>query len=167
MEGKEINVIDNIIQAISILNKTDDYLEKLVGNLSDCDKLNSDFEHIIENYDLEKIDLKKLYVQMQMNYNRRRKIKKDMQINIYYKNNIAKLGISTQREFLIQGLKNLTGKLDTEYKERLLTDEHLSKLLIKEEVNVAKRGRGRPKKEQSGKNDENLNILDEVFVNER
>ena len=45
-----INIIDNLIEAISILNKTDEYLENLGDRLSECDQLKSDFEHIIEIY---------------------------------------------------------------------------------------------------------------------
>lgn len=49
MEGENINIIDNIIQAVSILNKTDEYLESLTNRLSECDSLVSDYEHFIEN----------------------------------------------------------------------------------------------------------------------
>ena len=42
MEEENINIIENIIQAVSILNKTDEYLESLVTRLSECDSLSQE-----------------------------------------------------------------------------------------------------------------------------
>ena len=71
MEG-EINIIENLIQAVSILNKTDEYLDSLNDRLSEYDSLNSDFEHFIEFTPIEKVNLKELYTFMQQTYQKRR-----------------------------------------------------------------------------------------------
>ncbi len=143
MKGKNINIIDNIIQAISILNKTDEYLESLTNRLSECDSLVSDYEHFIENTPIDEVDLKKLYQNMQDNFIKRRNIKNDMAINDNYKNLTARLNNITNREFLIQNLKNVQSKLGTKYHNRILSNEDIAELKKIEE----KKKRGRPRKE--------------------
>ena len=148
MEEENINIIENIIQAVSILNKTDEYLESLVTRLSECDSLISDYEHFIENTSIEEVNLKALYQDMQKNFMKRRIIKNNMAINGSYKNLVAKLNNSTNREFLIQGLKNTQAKLGTEYHNRVLTQEDIEKLKSIELPEMKKRGR--PKKVEEG-----------------
>lgn len=148
MEEENINIIENIIQAVSILNKTDEYLESLVTRLSECDSLISDYEHFIENTSIEEVNLKALYQDMQKNFMKRRIIKNNMAINGSYKNLVAKLNNSTNREFLIQGLKNTQAKLGTEYHNRVLTQEDIEKL--KSIELPEKKKRGRPKKVEEG-----------------
>lgn len=143
MEGEKINIIDNIIQAISILNKTDEYLESLTNRLSECDSLVSDYEHFIENTPIDEVDLKKLYQNMQDNFIKRRNIKNDMAINDNYKNLTVRLNNMTNREFLIQNLKNVQSKLGTKYHNRILKNEDIEELKKIEE----KKKRGRPRKE--------------------
>lgn len=146
MEEEKINIIDNLIQAISILNKTDEYLESLVSKLSECDSLISDYEHFIENTPIGEVNLEKLYLDMQNNFVRRRQIKNDMTINDNYKNLTMKLNNSSNRQFLIQNIKNVQSKLGTKYHNRILTDSDIEKL--KDFQIVQKKKRGRPKKIQ-------------------
>ena len=138
----DIDVIDNIVQAISILNKTDEYLEGLACKLSECDQMKSDFEHIVENNKCESINLQLFFNEFQKCLLNRRKIKKDLSLSVYYKNNIAKLQEKNNREFLIQGLKNVDNKTDSnDYQNRILTDDILESF-----KNQEKPKRGRPKK---------------------
>ena len=142
----DIDVIDNIIQAISILNKTDEYLEGLACKLSKCDQMKSDFEHIVENNKCESINLQLFFNEFQKCLLNRRKIKKDLSLSVYYKNNIAKLQEKNNREFLIQGLKNVDNKTDSnDYQNRILTDDILENF-----KNQEKPKRGRPKKAKEG-----------------
>lgn len=139
----DIDVIDNIVQAISILNKTDEYLEGLACKLSECDQMKSDFEHILENNKCENINLQLFFNEFQKCLLKRRKVKKDLSLSVYYKNNIAKLQEKDNREFLTQGLKNVDNKTNSnDYQNRILTDDILENLKNKE-----KPKRGRPKKE--------------------
>lgn len=140
----DIDVIDNIIQAISILNKTDEYLEGLTCKLSECDQMKSDFEHIVENNKCENINLQLFFNEFQKCLLNRRKVKKDLALNNYYKNNISKLREKSNREFLIQGLKSIDNeKSDSnDYQNRILTDDILESF-----KNQEKPKRGRPKKE--------------------
>lgn len=148
MEGKNINIIENIIQAVSILNKTDEYLESLTTRLSECDSLVSDYEHFIEGTPINEINLEKLYQDMQNNFMKRRVIKNNIAINDNYKNLTARLNNIANREFLIQSLKNVQSKLGTKYHNRILTQEEIAKL---KEIHIdEKKKRGRPKKVKEG-----------------
>ena len=146
MMEEQINIIDNLIQAISILNKTDEYLESLVFRLSECDSLVSDYAHFIESTPIEEVNLEKLYISMQKNYQRRRIIKNDMILNENYKNLCSRLNNASNRQFLIQGMKNVKSKLGTKYHNRILTSEDVEFLKMKAE----KKRRGRPKKVKEG-----------------
>lgn len=148
MEGENINIIENIIQAVSILNKTDEYLESLTTRLSECDSLVSDYEHFIESTPINEVNLEKLYQDMKNNFMKRRVIKNNIAINDNYKNLTARLNNITNREFLIQNLKNVQSKLGTKYHNRILTQEEIAKL---KEIHIdEKKKRGRPRKVKEG-----------------
>ena len=148
MEGENINIIENIIQAVSTLNKTDEYLESLTTRLSECDSLVSDYEHFIEGTPINEVNLEKLYQAMQNNFMKRRVIKNNIAINDNYKNLTARLNNITNREFLIQNLKNTQSKIGTKYHNRILKQEDIEKL--KDFQTVEKKKRGRPKKLKEG-----------------
>lgn len=143
MKGENINIIDNLIQAISILNKTDEYLESLNDELSKCDSLRSDYEHFIENMEIDKVDLVKLFLSMQEVLKQRRIIKNDMALKENYKSSINRLNNIKNREFLIQDIKNTQSRLGVKYHNRILKEKDVNDLILKEN----KKKRGRPKKE--------------------
>lgn len=140
---EQVDIIENIIRAVSVLNKTDEYADTLVDKLSECDSLNSDYTHFIENTPVEQVNLKKLYMDMQDNFKMRRKIKKDLSIKQSYNIMSDRLNNSANREMLIQKLKNLNSQLNTTYKNRILTEKQVQDLIIDSKN---KRGRGRPRK---------------------
>lgn len=143
MEGENINIIENLIQAVSILNKTESYLDGLNDSLSECDSIISDYEHFIESVDPERVNLNKLFNDMKSVFNRRRIIKNNIALRDTYKSMSNRLSNSGNRELFIQSLKNAQSKLGTKYHNRVLKQEDLLSLQVKEEI---KRGRGRPKK---------------------
>lgn len=147
MEGKDINIVDSVTNAVSLLNNIEKYMNSLDEALSNCDKLNSDFEHLIENENLEEINLKALFSKMQELYTQRRKIKQDKSLAVYFQNNSMKLNSSSNREFLVQGLKTLENKIDTNYNNRVLSDDDIKVIMSKETV---KKKRGRPRKIKEG-----------------
>lgn len=139
---KDIDVIENIIQAISILNGMDNYLESLPNELSYYDSINCDYIHFIENTPVEDVNLKKLYLDMQKNLQKRRCIKRNLAIKDNYNNVRGKLINESQREFIIPALKNAVERYNHEYVNRILTDKNIEDLKIKK--------RGRPKKVKGG-----------------
>ena len=146
MKEEQIDIIDNLVQAVSILNKTDEYLDSLTNRLSECDSLISDYEHFIESTPIEQINLKKLYTDMQNNFNKRRIIKNNLALRDNFRNLTSRLNNSVNRKFLLQDMKTAQSKLATKYHNRILTKEQITQLMIIDEI---KRGRGRPKKIQA------------------
>lgn len=145
MKGETINIVDNLIQAISILNKTDEYLESLTDRLSECDSIICDYYHFIENTDINEINLQELFTNMKDVFLKRRIIKNNMTLKDNYRNLVGKLNNNTNREFLIQSMKNVSSKIETkcQYHNRILKNEQIEVLKNKIEI---KPKRGRPKK---------------------
>lgn len=143
MERERINVIDCLTQAISILNKTDEYLESLCDRLSECDSLISDYQHFIECTNINEINLKELYSNMQEIFKLRRTIKNDLALKVNYQNLVARLNSTTNRQFLLQSMNTTQSKLNTTYKNRILSEEEVQKLTNKKKA-------GRPKKMKEG-----------------
>lgn len=139
MKG-ETNVVENLIHAVSILNKTDEYLENLPNELSECDSLRSDYEHLIENSDLNDIDVNKLFNKFKECLKKRRRVKQDYQIGQHIKSNIDKIKQKENRGILISGVKAYVEKMPQDYTNNILTNEQVDNL------KKVKRGRGRPKK---------------------
>lgn len=135
-----MDIIENLVQAVSILNKTEEYLESLPDRLSECDSLISDYEHLIENNDTSEIDLKKLYNEMKIVLNKRRVVKNNLTLRDNYKNMVARLNNTTNREFFIQNMKNAQSKLGLKYHNRILTEDEIEQLKTKK--------RGRPRKQE-------------------
>lgn len=146
MEEQNMNIIDDIIQAIALLNKTDEYLESLYDRLSKSYSLVSDYEHFIENTPVDEVNLKKLYKDMQSNFIKRRNIKNEITIKDKYEPLIANFNNKTNREFLIQSLKNVQSKLGVKYHNKILTQKDTEEL---KQIDEVKR-RGRPKKVKEG-----------------
>lgn len=141
MKG-EINVVETLVKAVSILNNLDEYLESLDNGLSECDSLISDYEHFIENMEVEKTNLKTLFLNMKAIFKKRRIIKCDMALRENYKKLSMRLNNSTNREFLIQDIKSSESKLGSKYHNRILKEADLKSLSLEN-----KPKRGRPKKE--------------------
>lgn len=135
-----MDIIENLVQAVSILNKTEEYLESLPDRLSECDSLISDYEHLIENNDTSEIDLKKLYNEMKNVLNKRRVVKNNLTLRDNYKNMVARLNNTTNREFFIHNMKNAQSKLGLKYHNRILTEDEIEQLKTKK--------RGRPRKQE-------------------
>ena len=125
------DIINQTIQATSILNKLEDYFEGLTNELSNCDK---------------KISVSLLYKNMQDVFQKRRKIKQDKALSIYFTQNSGKLNQKSNREMFLQGLKTTQKNLLTEYQNRILTSDEI---LMLTEGSVKKK-RGRPKKMKEG-----------------
>lgn len=149
MKGETIDIIDNLIQAVSILNKTEEYLESLTNGLSECDSLIADYYHFIENTDISNVNLEKLFANMQDVLIKRRTVKRELTLREHYKNLSGKLNNSVNRQFMIQEMKNVDKKMASKFDGfesktlSVLTSQQIEELKI--EIKTKKR-RGRPPK---------------------
>ena len=124
-----MNVIEELKEAVSIINKVDEYKDSLVDRLSEQDKKLSDLLHYIENNKLSTAQCysneKKIKKQREI----RRKVKNDMNILSTYDKHINKLLNTNNRSMLLAELYKVDKKLQAEYKNRTYTDEELEELL--------------------------------------
>lgn len=139
-------VVERLYSVVNQLDEIDKILDNLNSDLSECDSLISDYEHFIENGKLDEIDLNILFNNMQDVLLKRRQIKQNMTIRDCFKRESNKLSHSEQRQFLLSSIGKTVKSLDTEYKNRILTDEDIASLKITNKP--AKRRRGRPKKDE-------------------
>ena len=126
-------MIDEMIDAITTLNKIDDDIDELPKQQSECDSKLSDLYHILENYKLDATQCCAFVKEMQKVCLERRKVKDNIEIGKVIKNNIAKLNNKDNRQFLINELKVREKKLNGEYKNRIYTEKDLVDLKIKKE----------------------------------
>lgn len=126
-------MIDEMIDAIKILNAIDDTIDSLPKQQSECDSKLSDLYHILENNKLDAIQCCAFVKEMQKVCLERRKVKDNIEIGKVIKNNSAKLNSKDNRQFLINELRIRQKRLETEYRNRIYTEKDLVDLKIKKE----------------------------------
>ena len=124
-----MNVIEELKEAVSIINKVDEYKDSLVDRLSEQDKKLSDLLHYIENNKLSTAQCYRIVKEIKKQREIRRKVKNDMNILSTYDKHINKLLNTNNRSMLLAELYKVDKKLQAEYKNRTYTDEELEELL--------------------------------------
>ena len=127
-----MEVIDRLLDANKILDEVEEYFEKLPSQQSKVDSELSDLYHYIENKNLNASQSCKIVKQIKLKRIERRKILKDYEISKVYKVNSTKLSNKENRQFLFNDLNKAKKSLDTEYKNRIYTDEQLATLNFEE-----------------------------------
>lgn len=128
-EDESVNIVSQLNNAIQLLNVTDDYIDTLVGKLSDYDKKTSDLLHYIENNNLNAPQSCKIVKEIKKIRQKRREVKKSMEISKIYKDNINKLINKESRNMLLAKIHKSEKRLETDYKNRIYTEEDLSDIL--------------------------------------
>lgn len=124
-----MDVLEEIKNAINILNKVDEYKDTLVDKLSEQDKRLSDLEHYIEENKLSTNQCYRMIKEIKKQREIRRKIKNDYTILTNYGNNINKLINHDSRRMLLEKVYKANKSLETKYKNRIYTKEELEELL--------------------------------------
>lgn len=124
-----MNAIEEIKEAISILNKVDEYKDGLVDRLSEQDKKLSDLLHYIENNKLSTAQCYRIVKEIKKQREIRRKVKNDMNILSTYDKHINKLLNTNNRSMLLAELYKADKRLQAEYKNRLYTEEEINEIL--------------------------------------
>ena len=124
-----MNVIEELKEAVSIINKVDEYKDSLVDRLSEQDKKLSDLLHYIENNKLSTAQCYRIVKEIKKQREIRRKVKNDMNILSTYDKHINKLLNKNNRSMLLAELYKVDKRLQAEYKNRTYTDEELKELL--------------------------------------
>ena len=124
-----MNVIEELKEAVSIINKVDEYKDSLVDRLSEQDKKLSDLLHYIENNKLSTAQCYRIVKEIKKQREIRRKVKNDMNILSTYDKHINKLLNTNNRSMLLAELYKVDKRLQAEYKNRTYKDDELEELL--------------------------------------
>ena len=124
-----MNIVYELDNSIQILNKVDVYIDTLAEELSNYDKRTTDLLHYIENNNLNAPQSCKVIKEIKKIRLERRKIKKDMELSKVYKDNINKLVNKDSRNMLTAKLHKTEKQLETEYQNRIYTQEDINNIL--------------------------------------
>lgn len=142
-------LVDKITQAVKVLDEIDEMISTQGQELQKIDLELSDLYHFIENNNVTDNTSVKLIERIKQLRLMRRSLQREYEIENAYKNNSSKMMGNGTRSFLINTIKQTVKNLNSEYKNRVLTNEDIEKLQSTE-----KKKRGRPPKNKVGDSDE-------------
>lgn len=125
-----MNIKEKVIEVCKILDELDIYNEQLPVLLSTLDKKRSDLLHIIELKSLNAPQRCKIIKEIKDIETERRKVKNDMEVMKYFKDNQTKLLNIDYRQLLMGGV-GLTEKAQNErkYTYKGYTEEEIMKII--------------------------------------
>ena len=121
-------LLDLIKQTIQQIDTLEGYLETLSDKRRVNDYQISDLLHFIENNDIKAKDSNKLIKLIKEKRVVRKDLMKQDSIREVWNNNINKLTLKTNRQFLLHEINKRDKSLDTEYRYRELNEEQLKDL---------------------------------------
>lgn len=136
-------LVDKITQAVKILDEIDEMISTQGQELQKIDLELSDLYHFIENNNVTDNTSVKLIERIKQLRLLRRSLQREYEIENAYKNNSSKMMGNGTRSFLLNTIKQTVKNLNSEYKNRVLTDEDIQNLQSTE-----KKKRGRPPKKK-------------------
>ena len=136
-------LVDKITQAVKILDEIDEMISTQGQELQKIDLELSDLYHFIENNNVTDNTSVKLIERIKELRLKRRSLQREYEIENAYKNNSSKMMGNGTRSFLLNTIKQTVKNLNSEYKNRVLTDEDIEQLQSTE-----KKKRGRPPKKK-------------------
>jgi hypothetical protein len=139
MRDKEI--VEKIYGLVRTLDEIDNYVATQNEELSKIDLELSDWTHFIENNDFGEDISHKVVIKIRELRRQRRSLCKEQAIEDTYKNNASKVMGNNTRQFLIAEIEKTIKQLDSEYKNRVITEEDIQELYT-----TTKKKVGRPKK---------------------
>lgn len=136
-------IVEKIGHAIQILDEIDEMIKTQSTELQTIDYELSDLYHLIENNDLS--DESSLIIVKRIHELRklRRSLNNEHEIENTYKNHLSKLIGTDTRKFLSVEVHKMIKNLNNSYKNRVLTEEDMNKIL---NPTNSKKKPGRPKK---------------------
>ena len=135
-------IIDKITNAISILDEIDNMIKTQSEELQKVDYKLSDLYHLIENNELSDEASINVVREIHLLSKVRRSLNNEHDLEVVYQNQKQKMIGNDSRQFLVTELNKTNKRLNSEYKNRVYTEEEIEKLIS------PKKKRGRPRKEQ-------------------
>lgn len=125
----QMDVMDKITDAVTVLNEIDDYAATLTNKLSILDSKEQDLLHYIENNRINILWCYRMIKEIKTVREERRKVKNDMEMIFKYNEIKSRLTSRENRQFVLTELHKKEKQLDTAYKNRQYTDEEMQDLL--------------------------------------
>lgn len=135
-------VIEKITNAISILDEIDNMIKTQSEELQKVDYKLSDLYHLIENNELSDEASINVVREIHLLRKERRSLNNEHDLEVVYQNQKQKMIGNDSRQFLVTELNKTNKRLNSEYKNRVYTEEEIEQLIS------PKKKRGRPRKEQ-------------------
>ena len=127
-----MDIVEEITNAIKILDEVELYTESLCEALSNQDQKTSDLLHYIENNNINAAQSCHLIKEIKKVRMERRKIKNDMEIARAFKDNVGKLINTENRKMILSKLHKTSKQLESEYKNRIYTTQDFTEILGEE-----------------------------------
>lgn len=122
-------MIEEIKEAVLLLNKIDEYIETLPTLMSNNDQAISDLYHYIENNTLNSKSSYRMIKELKERLKERRKLKNQQAIMNVYNNQKQKLVELNNRKMLVGNLCKEEKKLEAPYKNRIYEESELKEKL--------------------------------------
>lgn len=136
-------VYEKIKQAMQILDEIDKMIDSQSEELQNVDYELSDWLHFIESNEINDKDSTNIIKEIRNLRQKRRSLHNEYEIEKTYKSNSAKVMGNNTRQLLLAEINKTLKQLDSEYKNRILTEEKINELLNN------KKKKGRPRKNEN------------------
>lgn len=129
-----------IVELINALNNIDEMIDSNSNRMQEIDLEINDWLHYIENNEIDEKQSIKIIKELKRLRDIRRTIKNEYEIEKVYKDNYSKINGLNTRTFLLAEINKTKKQLNSNYKNRVLTEDKIKEILTLKK-------RGRPKKE--------------------
>ena len=137
-------IIEKIKMVVCLLDEIDEMITSQAQSLQAIDYELSDYYHLIENNELSDVASINVVKKIHDLRKQRRSLNNESSIENTYQNQKTKLIGNGTRQFLLNEIYKTVKKLNSEYKNRILTDDTVQEILVQQKKKV-----GRPKKEKN------------------
>ena len=124
-----MNVMEEVTEAINILNRIDEYDKSLLNELSILDCKEQDLLHHIEDKPLNILYCYNFLKHLKTLRVKRRKVKNDRELLSRFNEIKAKITSNDNRQFILTELHKKEKALQTTYKNRQYSEEDIQKIL--------------------------------------
>ena len=137
-----MSVLENIKQALDLLQQNEDYYSNLVDALSDTDKKIDYWLHYIELNNVPVTQVYKIIKELKRLREKRRSIKNDLELMKVFKDNEQKMVNSKNRQLLLNSICKTDNKQqNAKYSYDAYTEEEINEILgMKKEVDYGCNG---------------------------
>ena len=125
----DFNIIEELKDVTTKLDKLDEYFNSMSELESNVDMKLSDLYHYIENNTLKTNECYRIVREIKKQRQIRRILKNDYALLSTYKNNHQRLNNEKNRKLFLAEMYKKQKSLNTKYKNRVLTEEEIIKII--------------------------------------